>query len=43
MIDDVVIEPMGPDFIVWRCLHGGPLTKESIEHCPTGILFTLPG
>lgn len=31
MLSDVIIEPMGKDFILWRCLHGGPLSKENIE------------
>jgi len=34
MLENVVIEPMTKDFIVWRCLHGGPLSKESIEKSP---------
>jgi hypothetical protein len=31
MIEDVVIEPMTEEFIVWRCLHEGPLTCETID------------
>ena len=34
MIEDLVIEPMTKDFILWRCLHGGALSKETIEQCP---------
>lgn len=34
MLNNVVIEPMTKDFILWRCLHGGPLSKESIEQLP---------
>ena len=34
MSSNVVIEPMSKDFIVWRCLHSGPLSKESIEKLP---------
>lgn len=34
MTDDVVIEPMTEGFIVWRCLHRGPLSKETIETPP---------
>ena len=34
MIDKVVIEPMTDDFIVWRCLHNGPLTQENIDMWP---------
>ena len=28
---ELVIEMLGADFVPWRCLHGGPLTRESIE------------
>jgi len=31
MAEDVVIRPMTRDFILWRCLHGGPLSEESIN------------
>jgi len=31
MLDRIVIEPMTKDFIIWRCLHGGPLTTGSID------------
>ena len=34
MVDDVVIEPMSKDFVVWRCLHGGPLSREGIDSWP---------
>jgi len=27
----LIIEPMGEDFILWRCLHGGPLNAKTIE------------
>jgi hypothetical protein len=29
--DRLTVEPMGSDFILWRCLHGGPLSPETIE------------
>ncbi len=32
MLSDVVIEMMSSEFILWRCLHGGPLTKETVDH-----------
>ena len=32
MIENIVIEPMTESFILWRCLHGGPLSKESVDH-----------
>ena len=31
MIEDVVIEPMTEDFILWRCLHDGPLSCKTID------------
>lgn len=34
MPDDVTIEMMAEEFLVWRCLHGGPLTTKSIKECP---------
>ena len=33
-VEDVTIEPMTEQFIVWRCLHGGPLNRDSIENLP---------
>jgi ribosomal protein S18 acetylase RimI-like enzyme len=34
MSENVSIEPMTEDFILWRCLHSGPLSKDTIEHWP---------
>ena len=34
MVSQVVIEPMTEEFILWRCLHRGPLSKETIEAWP---------
>ena len=31
MPDHILIEMMSPGFVLWRCLHDGPLTRESIE------------
>ena len=31
MVEDVVVEPMTEEFILWRCLHDGPLSRETIE------------
>ena len=31
MIEDIVVEPMTEDFILWRCLHGGPLSRDTID------------
>jgi hypothetical protein len=29
--DRLILEPMREDFILWRCLHGGPLSREDID------------
>ena len=34
MIEDIVVEPMTEAFIVWRCLHWGPLARDTIDHWP---------
>ncbi len=31
MFNDINVEMMSMEFILWRCLHGGPLTKENID------------
>ncbi len=35
MIADIVIEMMNDDFILWRCLHSGPLTIDTIDKWPS--------
>ena len=35
MIEDVVVEPMTEEFILWRCLHSGPLTRETMDLWPS--------
>jgi hypothetical protein len=35
MIEDVVVEPMTEEFILWRCLHGGPLSRDKIDQWPS--------
>lgn len=35
MIEDVVVGPMTKDFILWRCLHWGPLSRSTIDRWPT--------
>jgi hypothetical protein len=35
MADNVTIEPMTEDFIVWRCLHDGPLSSNDINQWPS--------
>lgn len=32
---DVVLEPMSEEFILWRCLHGGPLSLHTIDRWPS--------
>jgi hypothetical protein len=36
MQQEVIIEPTGTDSVLWRCLHGGPLTPESIDQWKAG-------
>jgi hypothetical protein len=33
--EDVVIEPMTEKFILWRCLHFGPLSSQTIDQWPS--------
>ena len=35
MIEDVVVEPMTEKFILWRCLHSGPLSCHTIDQWPS--------
>lgn len=35
MIDDVVVEPMTEEFTLWRCLHDGPLSHDTISRWPS--------
>ena len=32
MLENVTVEMMTSEFILWRCLHSGPLTKETVDH-----------
>jgi len=34
MLEDVSIKPMNESFILWRCLHRGPLSRETIDKYP---------
>ena len=34
MPTNIIVEPMSRDFILWRCLHNGPLSKETIAQFP---------
>ncbi len=34
MLDDIAVEPMGPDLLAWRCLHGGAMTAEGLDRPP---------
>ncbi len=31
MMAEMVVEMMTPDFILWQCLHGGPLSRDMID------------
>jgi GNAT superfamily N-acetyltransferase len=35
MVKGVLIEPMTKEFILWRCLHGGPLSCATMEQLPS--------
>ena len=35
MVEDVSVEPMTEEFILWRCLHGGPLSRDTIDQWPS--------
>jgi GNAT superfamily N-acetyltransferase len=36
MVKDVVIEPMTGEPLLWRCLHHGPLSRDTIDTWPVG-------
>jgi len=40
MIEDVVVEPMTEEFILWRCLHSGSLSRDTIDQWPSAS--TMP-
>ncbi|MBN1399200.1 MAG: hypothetical protein JXA74_00080, partial [Anaerolineae bacterium] len=35
MVEDVVVEPMAEEFILWRCLHGGPISPSTVDLWPS--------
>jgi len=35
MIDDVAIEPMTDALLLWRCLHHGPVSRDTIDQWPS--------
>jgi GNAT superfamily N-acetyltransferase len=35
MDENIVIEPMTEKFILWRCLHFGPISKQTIDRWPS--------
>jgi len=35
MIDDGIVEVMTEEFILWRCLHGGPLSRDTLNQWPS--------
>ena len=41
MIEDIVIEPMTEEFILWRCLHSGPLSSATIDQWPSDSQIPL--
>lgn len=39
--NDLVIEPMGEKFLLWRCLNSGPLSRGAIDVLPAGSRLPL--
>jgi GNAT superfamily N-acetyltransferase len=35
MVEDVIVEPMTEEFICWRCLQDGPLSRDTIDQWPS--------
>ncbi len=35
MNEDIVVEPMTEEFIIWRCLHDGPVAPDTIDRWPS--------
>jgi hypothetical protein len=33
-MDEIVVEPMTEEFLLWRCLHSGPVSRDTIEEFP---------
>ena len=31
MTEEIVVEPMTEDFILWRCIHSGSLSHDTID------------
>ncbi len=42
MSDEVVIEPMREDFLLWRCLHSGPVSRETVDLPPADPALPWP-
>jgi hypothetical protein len=42
MLDDLVVEPMREDFILWRCLHAGPIDRGNIDAPPPNLEVDWP-
>lgn len=41
MIEDVAVEPMTEEFILWRCLHYGLLAHDTIDQWPTDVTLSF--
>ena len=35
MVENIAVEPMGEEFVLWRCLHHGPLSEDTIDSWPS--------
>jgi len=36
VIEGLIIEPIADDLLLWRCLHHGPLSRDTIDRWPAG-------
>jgi GNAT superfamily N-acetyltransferase len=36
VVEGLVVEPMTESLVLWRCLHHGPLSRDTIDRWPTG-------
>ncbi len=42
MEERLVVEPMSEDLLLWRCLHGGPICTDNIDHPPPNPQIDFP-
>lgn len=42
MLDRLIIAPIEEDFLLWRCLHGGPISRRTIDTPPPHLEVDWP-